>query len=412
MVYLNPNDVFIYGGAYGNIPNSIGAFVAKVDPDTLEPIWYRQLIDTTANGEWNYPGVVGLLNDGFLYVIFGYRLAKIDPRDGSAVVKELPTDPVVGPENTSYNGFDGLPDGTLIAKTVYRSPLCENLQGPDALFKCPTATQVPSSILISIDPHTLQVLDQITLPEPVGGRPTTTRFRGDDYVYLATPTTAIRYLVQNGKFTKDEFWTPGNFYLPHQTLGSAVAIMNDWFVVQSNGNPATEPLSVIAINQADAAQQFSVQPFKDFPVVQPVTPFFPLGIQSWAPMSVSVDPDRNLIYTADSYPGVIGALELAPDGLRTVWTAQQRTTEFLALIGPRGRRVVLGTDFPGQAPYVNTTDFVVWRDALTGHELARTAEALPAMTVGTMIQPYYFGEVFYMGLDGDLFELTVRPGGR
>src|SRR5262245_9638422 len=34
MVYLNPNDVFIYGGGYGNIPNSTGAFVAKVDPDT------------------------------------------------------------------------------------------------------------------------------------------------------------------------------------------------------------------------------------------------------------------------------------------------------------------------------------------------------------------------------------------
>jgi hypothetical protein len=38
MVYLNPDEVFLYGGGYGNIPNSTGAFVAKVDPNTLLPI--------------------------------------------------------------------------------------------------------------------------------------------------------------------------------------------------------------------------------------------------------------------------------------------------------------------------------------------------------------------------------------
>src|SRR5690349_19153017 len=91
------------------------------------------------------------------------------------------------------------------------------------------------------------------------------------------------------------------------------------------------------------------------------------------------------------------------------WTAQQRTTEFLSLIGPRGRRMLVATDFLGQAPYFNTTQFVVWRYAQTGHELARTEQQLPAMTTGTMIQPYYFGKIFYMGLDGDLFELTVPP---
>jgi hypothetical protein len=417
MVYLDPNDVFIYGGGYGNIPNSIGAFVAKVDPDTLEPIWYNQLIDTAANGEWDYPGVVGLLDDGFLYVIFGYRLAKLDPRDGSVVgLVELPTSPQVLLENTSYNGFDALPDGTLIAKTVYRAEGCTK-QGPDALFGCPSANV--NSIMVSIDPGTLEVLDQVTLPTPVGGRPTTTRFQGNDYVYFATTansgTTAIRYQIENGKFTSpdpDPSWNPGNLYLPGQSLGSAVAIMNDWFVVQSNGNPAQAPLSVIAINQADATQHFSLQPFEDFPVTLPAacTTNFPSGTVSWAPMSVSVDPDLNLIYTADSVPGAIGALELTADGLRTVWTVQQRTTEFLALIGPRGRRVVVDTDIPpGQCPNANTTDFVVWRDAQTGQELARTGQPLPAMTSGTMIQPYYFGNMFYTGLEGNLIELTVRP---
>ena len=261
MVYLNPREVFLYGGGYGNIDDATGAFVAKVDPDTLEPIWYRPLIDTQQNGEWNYPGVLSILNDGNLYVIFGYRLAKLD-RDGNLIKQvELPTGEGL-PEDTSYNGFDALPDGTLIAKTVYRPQGCP-VQGPPALFQCgllgyPTP---PPSIMISIDPRTLEVIDHVTLPAPVGGRPTTARFHGKDYVYLVSPQTAFRYEIKKGHFTThdnpDPSWQPGNIYTSGQSLGSAVVIMNDWFVVQTNGSsvqsnlqPTQAPLSVIAISQA------------------------------------------------------------------------------------------------------------------------------------------------------------------
>ncbi len=78
MAYLNAQNAFIYGGGYGDEPGSIGAFVAKVNPHTLEPIWDNQLINTSENGEWDYPGSMGILRDGFLYVIYGYRLSKID----------------------------------------------------------------------------------------------------------------------------------------------------------------------------------------------------------------------------------------------------------------------------------------------------------------------------------------------
>ena len=178
--------------------------------------------------------------------------------------------------------------------------------------------------------------------------------------------------------------------------------MNDWIVIQTNSSPATAPLGVVVINQANATQLFSTQPFAN----APVPPGYPT---SWAPMSVSVDPYHNAIYTADSSPGMIGALALKDNRLSTVWTVSQRTTEFLALIGPRSRRVLIGTDIPpGQAPDQNTTDFAVWRDAQTGRELARTRQ-LPAMTSGAMIQPYYFKKIFYLGLDGEVLELTAHP---
>ena len=46
-VYLNSKNIFLYGGGYGDIAGSIGAFVAKIDPHTLAPLWFNQLIDTT-----------------------------------------------------------------------------------------------------------------------------------------------------------------------------------------------------------------------------------------------------------------------------------------------------------------------------------------------------------------------------
>ena len=375
-----------------------------MDPKSLQQIWKTQVINTVEANEWDYPGVVSLLDDGYLYLIYGYRLSKINPKDGTVMETiKLPTGAAL-PENTSFNGFDALPDHTLIAKALYREAGC-TYQGPPALFypNCPDPLDVPNPILVSIDPNTMTVLDWVQLPGPVVGRPTTARFHGKDYVYLTDTTTAFRYLIENGQLTLDSSWNPGDIYKNGQTPGSAVAMMNDWFVVQTNSSPATEALSVIAINQADASKQLYAQPFKDFPV--------PSGYpKSWAPMSVSVDASQNLIYAIDSSPGVIGALKLTDSGLQTVWIKHQRTTEFLALIGPPDHRVVVGTEIPpGQAPVTNTTDFVVWRDAQDGKELARTKQ-LPKFTSGTMLQPYYFGKMFYPGEDGSLFELTVQPG--
>ena len=111
--------------------------------------------------------------------------------------------------------------------------------------------------------------------------------------------------------------------------------MNDWVILETNSVPAATPLSVVAINQADASWQFSSQPFAAVP-----------SPQSWSPSAVTVDPLRNRIFALDGLAGRVAALELRDDGLHTVWTAPQRTLEFLALIGPAQRRVLVGTDVP------------------------------------------------------------------
>jgi len=35
--------------------NAIWAFGAKVDPDTLEWIWFKRLTDPPQSGEWDHP---------------------------------------------------------------------------------------------------------------------------------------------------------------------------------------------------------------------------------------------------------------------------------------------------------------------------------------------------------------------
>src|SRR3954453_23734730 len=158
-VDLGPKGLFVYGGAYGD-KGGTGSFVARVNPKTLQPIWQTQLIDTAATGEWNYPGVLSVLNNDYLYLIYGYRLAKIDPRNGRVLAQvELPTP--VAPRDTTYNGLDALPDGTLIAQAIYRAP-GSSFQGSLGLLY--PDTSVPSEV-VAVDPHTLRVVAATLAPE-------------------------------------------------------------------------------------------------------------------------------------------------------------------------------------------------------------------------------------------------------
>lgn len=413
MSYLDADNIFIYGGGYGDVAGSVGSFVAKVDPTTLGPAWYNQLINTSINGEWDYPGSMGILQDGFIYVSYGYRLAKLN-RNGVVIdTLVLPTGQAE-PRNTSFNGFNATSDGFIIMKSVYRQAGCP-IQGPDALLSCPDPSDVPASILISVNPQTMRVIDNITLPAPVGARPTIGTFNGKNYVYLLEPTTAIRYEVRGGKFILDHTWNPGTITVSGQTLCTSFVVMNDWVVAQTNTLPASTALDVIAINQADASKLYKLQPFVGDPIPPLVAAAFstqgPGGVPaiSWAPMSVSADPENNLIYASDSLPGEIAAITITSSGLETVWKANQTTTEFTTLIGPQNSRVLVGTDIPGpEIPGNNSNDFAVWRNAATGDELARSP-LLPAMTQGTMIQPYYNGHMFFEGQSGTLFKLMPRP---
>jgi hypothetical protein len=461
--YLNENAAFIQGGSYGGVPNSIGPFVAKFDPQTLEPVWYKQLRNTleTQPQEWNYPGAMAIMNDGYIYVVSGYRIYKVDPEDGSLVGTPLvlPTMvnmrnnwPCTAPPtydstltdntvNTSYNGINALPDGTIVVKSLYRQAGCSK-DGPQAVLGCDQATNVPQSVLITVNPHTMQKIDTLVLPHPAPARPTITRWRGVDYVYLVeSVSTPVRYSVKNGLFTFDTSWQPPAVTNPGQQPGGSLIVLNEWIVGATNSVPATGALTVFAIHQDFATGQdedskyHSVQPFGDDPVAPvlkeafktaspktlscgpdnippvPLPSMFP-GNQaiSWADMSLEADPENGLFYGVETLARKVAAFRITKSGIENVWKKTQTTTEWATLIGQKQHRVWVGTDIPvDQIPGANTNNTVVWRDARTGRELARSGELPTNMTQGSAVQPGYDGSVFFPGQEGMLIKLTPAP---
>jgi hypothetical protein len=390
-------------------------------------------VNTQKTGEWDYPGAMAIENDGFIYVVSGYRIFKVDPSDGNVVkTLELPTQvymqtnypntpptyastPTDDSVNTSYNGINALPDGTIVVKSLYRVAGC-TLNGPSALLKCPNARNVPASNLISVDPKTMKIIDKITLPAFAGARPSITRYHGVDYVYLLEKiSNAVRYSVHNGVFKLDTSWTPAAVPYPNQTIGASLIVMNDWIVGATNSVPAAGQLTVFAINQGDASKVFYLQPYVKDKIPPLLSKAFAKAADgkqavSWADMSLEADPQNGLFYGVDTLARKVAAFKVTGSGITTVWKKTQTTTEWATLIGPKEHRVWVGTDVPGaEIPGQNKTETVVFRDAATGRELARSAK-VPVMTQGSAIQPGYGGSVWLPGAEGTLIKVTPHPG--
>jgi hypothetical protein len=432
MSYLNAKAAFIQGGSYGDVKGSIGPFVAKVDPKTLRPVWYTQLVNTRKTHEWDYPGAMAIENNGFIYVVSGYRIWKVNPANGKVVkTVRLPTlvhmrnnypdtpatyDKTLTEDavNTSYNGINALPDGTIVVKSLYRQAGCP-LDGPSALLKCPEARNVPRSVLISVNPTTMRIIQNIPLPAPAAARPTITRYHGVDYVYLVENTSnAVRYSVHHGHFTLDNRWTPAAVPYSGQTTGGSLIVMNNWIVGATNTPPAAGALTVFAINQGDASKVFYRQPYLHDPIPPRLAHAFKTAAggapaTSWADMSLEADPQNGLFYGVETLARKVAAFKLTASGVKTVWKKTETTTEWATLIGPKDHRVWVGTDIPtAEIPGNNKTDRVVFRDAATGRELARSG-SVPHMTQGSAVQPGYGGSVFFPGAKGTLIKMTPHP---
>jgi hypothetical protein len=399
IVTEGPNNLFIFGGGYGDNSAASGSFVASVEPGTLNQRWRTVLINTNATKEWDYPGVLNVLSDGSLVVMYGYHIAKLNPNTGAIEASTaLPTGQSA-PANTSYNGYDAFPDGTIIAKTVNRQKGCTE-NGFSAFLHCPNPTDVPPSVMVAIDPKTLKVISQITLPEMSVGRVTTAVYNHHDYIYLPGLSKLYRYVFADGKLQADPTWGPVPYLKSGQTAGSAAAVMGDYVTLMTNGSPTSTPMSVVAVSQADSSKVANLEPFASSG-----------SKNSLIPSMVSVDPASHLIFVMDAGAGEIGAVALNNGTLTTKWTQPQTTLSFTTLIGPQDHRVLIGTNIPIKffKQLKNySTEQVIWRDAATGKQLA-SSDQFPKMSAGILVTPGYAGLQYFLTASGHIIELQVTP---
>ncbi len=377
------DELFVYGG-YVNVDD--GAYVAKLHAATLKEQW-RVHMKVARKEYFEWPGVAGVLGNGFVYAIAGNLLAKIDAESGADRIVHLPEHP--GGGGAAYNGFVVTEGGVLIAKSMERGTTEVNGQlGLRAVAK----NGIPA-ILLAIDPQDLRILARIETPEPILGRVTVARHGERDYVYLAGTSRIWRYLYAGDAFALDSAWNP--VYVDTasgEEPGTACGLLNDWIVVQTNFLFSRQPLRISAFHVEDSARSHTLIPFPD-------------GAPSQEFSKPALDPSTWRIYTNDQVAGLVGAVDLDPvAGLSLRWQAEQSMASFWAIVGPEHGRNIIGTDHRPEG------DHVLWRDAEDGRELVRSAVLDPKLNPG-IVASGFDGKFYYLAEErSKVVELSLRAG--
>jgi hypothetical protein len=139
-----------------------------------------------------------------------------------------------------------------------------------------------------------------------------------------------------------------------------------WVTMTNGGAPTSTPMSVVAVSQSDSAKVSNLQPFANSG-----------SKNSFIPSMVSVDPANHRVYVMDAGAGKLAGVNLDNGQLSVAWSQDQTTLSFTTLIGPQDQRVLIGTDIPIKVfkqLQSYTTEQVVWRNAQTGAELARSSQ--------------------------------------
>ena len=93
-----------------------------------------------------------------------------------------------------------------------------------------------------------------------------------------------------------------------------------------------------------------------------------------------------------------------------VWREEHTTSVFQRLVDSPDRRVLVTAELQnwrGLNPMTEESEQVVFREAATGQELARTG-LLPRMSDGANISPGFDGGYYFPGKDGTVYEVSVR----
>jgi hypothetical protein len=311
-------------------------------------------------------------------------------------------------EDVSFKHVTIALDGTLILKDQAR-PAGETGQGSMAAIKgLQAGLKMANSEIVAVDPNTLDILDAAPVPEAAASPHIITTFDGKSAIYVSGSTHLYRY-----------FWDPKakklsadrsravSYLNPGESTGTAPSVMDDWIVVLTNSiGSKTVASRVVAVNQKDPAKLTSIRPFGPLQS----------GQISFAPPKNGTDIENNMVYAADMGMGKVAGIKLdqATGEMRTAFVAEDTTSGLQTVIGPKDKRVLIGSNVHHDFPFEGTMlelmthlykEQVTWRDAATGHILAASDffEPIP----NALLTPGFGGRTYYVTNDGFLV-LQVR----
>ena len=288
-----PDELFAYGGY---VSQEGGAFVAKLDARSLVELWR---VEMKLPDHWNYPGAMGVLDDGNAYAVAGNLLVKIDAETGAAFQLTLPQHE--GQGGAAYNGFVVNPDNVIFTKSLERGTLCrQNDLSQNLGIACAAYHKIPS-FLVAVDTKSDEprIITQTETVEFIMSRISTERRDGIDYIYCPALTKLWRYTFDGQSFALDESWGPIP-YAGNGQPGTAPAIMGDWVIIMTNGFVSSdEPFTVTAISIHDSNGRFTHMPLVGYPMSQ-------VGSKA------AVDPENMRVYAADWKAQQLVCLDLDP----------------------------------------------------------------------------------------------------
>ena len=410
MATRGTDDLYTYAGGSGDaVPPALHTYISRIRPDNMNQIWRTYLSDARQNNELHLSGAVDVLGNGKIIAISDHTLYKLNGTTGAIEASmDMPTgnNP---PNDSAFNGIDAFPSGIIIVKSFNRPVGCTLNGYSAAAFKCPGAPNSANpSILAAVDPNTFKVLSVVQLAGNVGGRVTTAHFQGRDYAYVATATQLFRYVWDGNKLAQDSTWGPVTYAQPGQTISGAAVVMNDWVTLSTNGIPATVPLSVVAVSQADSHRVVRFNP----------NPVVPSGQFSYYYAHLAADPVNNRIYVMDFGLRTASAIDFRNGQMSLAWKVTEQSNSYITLIGPPERRVFVETNISSQITNptqlnpgpegANYTEQIQWRDAQTGKLLAASDFYPPAATAA-QVPPGYGGLIYDILFNGHIVALYPHP---
>lgn len=400
--YINnrkPGELYIVGGEYPtrDDPRQVGPYIAKADAATGKQIWRTYLENPNVSGRWIGNANLNILPDGNIAFAWSHLIALVDGESGDILkVNTLP--PGDAPiEDVNFKHLTIAPDGTLILKDQTR-PIGCTLQGTMAIIACAQkGMKSPNSVLVAVDPKTLDVLDSLPLPEPAPSPHIVVPFHDKIAIYMGMQETAGRFFwdPKTRKLSADETWQVKPLAEGQQAM-TAPAVVGDWIAIQTNGLFSDKKASsVVVIHQDDASRINTIFPFGELGRLE----------FSFAPPKNGADPENNMIYSADMGMKKVAGIKIDPatGKLETAFVIDNITNTFQPLFGPADKRVLVLTNIklpiaiepiPLAVEKSNYTEQLTWRDAGTGKVLAES-DFFEPLTINSLTTPGFGGRVYF-----------------